>query len=332
MTVVRFRTFRNSDPPRLLQLFRKSRPGRAFASPESVHALETSVFSLPYFDPQGLIIAEVNGEVAGFVHAGFGFAPELDKLDYSQGVVCVILVSAEHQKQGLGQELMQRAESYLREHGAVSLQAGQSRFRDPFYFGVYGGARPSGFLASDTAASPFFHSLGYRESQRIRVLQRDLTERKDPMNFRLMTLRRQTELLVSDQPESPSWWWFTRFGNIESMRFRLVEKKSGTLIATLTVVGLDHYIAAWNERAIGLVDIVVEEPFRGQGYGQTLIMEAIRRLRTELITRAEIHVPEESRDALTAVLATGFSSVDEGIVYTRDDPPVSPPASGNPAS
>src|SRR5690606_8605428 len=110
------------------------------------------------------------------------------------------------------------------------------------------------------------------------------------------------------------------FGNIESMRFALMDKRTGNQLATLTVVGLDHYIAAWNERAIGLVDVFVDERFRGQGYGQSLIVETMRRLRTELITRAEIHIPQTNIDATQAVLNSGFEQVDTGIVYQKSSP------------
>ncbi|WP_139228242.1 GNAT family N-acetyltransferase [Planctomicrobium piriforme] len=280
-----------------------------------------SVFGMPYFDPLGLIVAEVNGEVVGFSHAGFAFKSTLDGLDYTQGIICCVLVESKIQHQGIGQELVHRSEEYLRARGATTIQAGQSRYKDPFYFGIYGGARPSGFLESDLAAAPFFHSLGYQATQRIPIFQRDLTDKRDPMNYRLMALRRQTELQVTDQPDNPSWWWFCRFGNIESMRFQLVEKKTAAPIASMTVIGLDHYIAAWNERAIGLVDILVEENYRGQGFGQTLIVEAIRRLRTEMITRAEIHIPEDFPDAVGAVLASGFKQVDCGVVYSRPAAP-----------
>lgn len=315
--LIRFRTFRNSDPPRLLQLFRQTRPGRAFAYPESTHALELAVFGLPYFDPKGLIIAEDDGNLVGFIHAGFGFSGDLSSLDYTIGVICCALVNPEYQMQGVGKELVSLAEEYLKSRGATYIQAGQSRYRDPFYFGIYGGARPTGFMESDRAADPFFRRLGFTPIQRVPVFQRDLTDRRDPMNFRLMALRRQTELVVTDQPEKPTWWWFCKFGNIESMRFQLVEKKTQTLVASVTVVGLDHYIHSWNERAIGLVDVFVEEKFRGQGYGQTLILEAIRRLRTEMITRAEIHIPEDFQDAVGAITAAGFTQVDTGIIYSR---------------
>lgn len=316
-----FRHFINSDPPKLLNLFRQSRQRRAFASPESTHALEIAVFGLPYFDPQGLIIAEEDGVVVGFVHAGFGFNDSLNGLDYSQGVISVILVSQDQQGKGIGVELVRRAEQYLLSRGATSIQAGQSRFKDPFYFGIYGGARTSGFLESDLAADPFFKKLGYLPTKRVPIFQRDMTDRKDPMNIRLMTVRRQTELEVSDQPEQLNWWWRCRFGNLESMWFQLTDKKTGHGIASLSVVGLDHYINAWQERAIGLINLRVEEGYREQGYAQALIVETIRRLRTEMITRAEIHVPESFPGAVGAVLASGFSQVDCGVVYQKETLP-----------
>lgn len=315
--MIGYRTFRNWDPPALLQLFRQTRPGRAFACPDSVHALETAVFCLSYFDPQGLIIAEDDGQVIGFAHAGFGASDDRMRLDLTRGVICCVLVSHEYQHQGVGQELVRRAEEYLVAKGARTIHAGQSRFRDPFYLGVYGGARPSGFLESDQAARPFFESLGYTVLQKIRIFQRDVSDPKGPMNYKLISLKRQTELTLTDQPEHPTWWWLCRYGNIESMRFNLISRLTREPIATATVIGMDHYLNAWNERVVGLVDLVVEEKFRNQGFGQTLIVETLRRLRSELITRAEIHIPQEYHDGIAAVEAAGFTEVDVGVVYHK---------------
>ncbi|WP_437185149.1 GNAT family N-acetyltransferase [Planctomicrobium sp. SH668] len=276
-----------------------------------------AVFGLPYFDPNGLIIAEQDGQIIGYVHAGFGFTDDRSGLDHSVGIICCIMVETSQQQKGTGRELVARAEAYLAQHGAKRIQVGQSRGRDPFYFGIYGGARPSGFMESNPSVGTFFQSLGYLPIQTIPIFQRDLSDRKDPMNIRLMTIRRQTELRVSDQPDHPTWWWYTRFGNIESMLFQLVDRKTSSPVAAMTVVGLDHYIRSWNERAIGLVDIYVEPAYRGQGYGQALVVETIRRLRTEMITRAEIHIPQDFPDAMGAILSSGFKQVDTGIVYAK---------------
>lgn len=322
---MRFRKFRNDDPPQLFELCRRVELGRGAARPESIQAFEIAVYSLPYFDPEGLIIAEENGKVVGFVHAGFGFSKDLNRIDRSQGVICWLVVAGDHHRHGIGKELISRGEDYLRERGAKTIHAGQSRYRDPFYFGLYGGARCSGFLKSDALADPFLKSVGYQPIEQTSVFQRDLTTTRDPMNIKLMNLRRKTELVISEQPPEASFWWLTHFGNIESMYFSLQEKSSSReIIASLTVVGLDHFIGRWGERVIGLVDVHVIPTHRGLGYGTTLVVESLRRLKSEFITRAEVHVSEQHPDALKAIEIACFQKIDTAIVYrkieeSRDD-------------
>lgn len=318
---MQFRRFRNTDPPKLFELCRRLELGRGSARPESIHAFEIAVYGLPYFDPEGLIIAELDGQVAGFVHAGFGFSEDLNSLDYTQGVICWLVVSPDYQRRGIGEELIRRAEEYLLAHGATSLQAGQSRYKDPFYFGLYGGARCSGFLRSDESAEPFLRKVGYEPVEQTNIYQRDLTATRDPMNINLMNIRRKTRLIVSEQPENPTLWWLAHFGNIESMYFTLIQKINGEKIASLTILGLDHFIGRWGERVIGLVDVKVKPEFRGKGYGTALVVESLRRLKTDFITRAEVHVAEDQPAALKAIETAGFQRVDSAVVYAKQLPP-----------
>ena len=315
--LIHYRRFRNSDPPHLFELCRQIELGRGAAQPAAIDAFEVAVYSLPYFDPDGLIIAEDDGKVVGFVHAGFGFSEDLNSIDKSRGVICWLVVRHDYQHRGCGRELLAQAERYLLERGVKSLQAGQSRYCDPFYFGLYGGAKCSGFLESDEKAGPFLQKAGYQPTEKTLVLQRDLKSSRDPMNIKLMGLRRRSELLVMEQPEQPTMWWLTHFGNIESMYFCLVDKKSKSRIASLTVVGLDHYLTKWHERVIGLVDVYVEQEYRGQGFTTTLVLETLKRLRSDFITRAEIHVPEDLQTMRTSINTAGFTPVDASIVYTK---------------
>lgn len=317
--MITYRKFRNDDPPHLFELCRRAELGRGAAQPESIHAFEIAVYGLPYFDPYGLIIAEDSetGNVIGFVHAGFGFSEDLNSLDFSQGVICWLVVRADYHGQGIGRELIQRAENYLLEKGATRIQAGQSRYKDPFYFGLYGGARCSGFLKSDANAEAFLTSVGYQPIEECDVFQRDLKSTRDPMNIKLMGIRRKTELVVAEQPEEATMWWLTHFGNIESMYFSLVEKSSGNRIASLSVVGLDHFISRWGERVIGLVDVQVIPSHRGMGYGTTLVVESLRRLKSEFITRAEVHVSKQHAGALKAIGTAAFQQIDTAVVYEK---------------
>jgi len=190
--------------------------GRGAARPDSIHAFEVAVYALPYFDPEGLIIAEDDGKFVGFVHAGFGFSEDLNSLDYSQGVVCWLVVSGDRHRSGIGKELIQRAENYLIERGAKTIQAGQSRYCDPFYFGLYGGARCSGFLKSDEKAEPFLLSVGYEPIEETDVFQRDLTNTRAPMNIKLMNIRRKTELVIAGISNQCSFRWSTNLPESES--------------------------------------------------------------------------------------------------------------------
>ena len=315
MSAISYRTFRNSDPPRILRLWHQCELGRGAARPVSTEAFELINYAQPYFDPAGLIVAERDRELVGFVHAGFGFTADRNAIDPQIGVICVVMVRPDHRRQGIGRELVRRAEEYLRSRGARTIQAGESRYVDPFYYGLYGGSRPSGFLDSDPLAAPFFTALGYVPEQTIGVYQRDLTIKRDPTNMRLVGLRRSTELEIAEMPLQPTFWWYCHMGRIDTLRFRLVDKKSRVPLAAVTVMGLDHYLTTWNERAVGLVDIFVTEGHRGQGFGQTLLVETVRRLRQELITRAEIHVPDSHEYLTKAVLGAGFSRLETGTVY-----------------
>ncbi|MEZ6056830.1 MAG: GNAT family N-acetyltransferase [Planctomycetaceae bacterium] len=317
MSQFTYRTFRNTDPPHILRLWNRCELGRGASMPSCTDAFETANYAQPYFDPLGLILAEEAGKVVGFVHAGFGFSKDKQSLDRSIGVICAVMVLPEFRRQGVGRELVRRAEEYLRQASATEIVAGQFSGCDPFYFSLYGGAKPCGFLASDPLAAPFFQSLGYQPGNTFGVYSRDLLECKDPFSMRLMSIRRRTELTLTDQPNQPTWWWYTHLGRFESVRFRLVDKKTKTPLAAVSIISLDHYTSKWNERAIGLVDMFVAESERGKGMGQALLIETVRNLRQDLIDRVEIHGPDDNPLALKALCGAGFCRIDTGTVYKK---------------
>ncbi|MFV0444885.1 MAG: GNAT family N-acetyltransferase [Planctomycetaceae bacterium] len=317
MTDITFRTFRNADPPQILRLWNQCGLGRGAARPQLADAFETINYAQPYFEHAGLIVAECNRQIIGFVHAGFGFTEDRSALDPLIGVICAVVVFPDFRRRGIGRELVRQAESYLQERGAQRIQAGESRSRDPFYYGLYGGSRPSGFLDSDPLAAPFFVNLGYQQRETIGVYQRDLTVKRDPVSARLQGLRRTTELIVCDGPTDPTYWWYTHLGRFDSLRFRLVDRKSQRPLAAVSVIVLEQYASVWNEQAIGLVDVFVAEDQRGCGYGQTLLIETVRRVRQDLISRVDMHVPDSRVELTGAVQAAGFQRIETGTVYEK---------------
>lgn len=317
--MIEYRSFHNTDPPRIAAIWNAGQLGRGAASGLGTDAFETVVFSQSYFERDGLILALHDGEPAGFVHAGFGTVEDGSRLDYSRGVICAVVVLPGFRRQGIGSELLRRAEEWLVSRGVTSITAGPAADSDPFYMGIYGGTRLSGFLQSDVAAEPFLTAAGYQPATRTHILQRDLVSSRDPVSMRLVGIRRKTQLGVLHQPSRATWWWFARFGRLDTIEFILTPRNAEEPVASMTVLGLDYYLNCWGERVVGLTGLEVPDDHRRQGFAQALVLDACRRLKEETFTRAEAHCPESNPAFLTLLHSAGFAEVDTGIVYRKTE-------------
>jgi len=142
--VIVFRRFLNTDPPALADVWNESHTARGSFPLRTPALLERWVFSKPYFDPDGLIVAvddADNNRVVGYALAGFGPNEELSALDYSQGVICSLGVRPTTQRHGVARDLVQKAEEYLVKRGATTLRAGPRWPYCPYGFGIYGGIK-----------------------------------------------------------------------------------------------------------------------------------------------------------------------------------------------
>jgi ribosomal protein S18 acetylase RimI-like enzyme len=316
--VVEYRRFRNTDPPDIRRLWQTCGLGRGAALGCEQDAFETAVFAQPFFDPDGLIVAIQDRSIIGYVHAGFAVNDERTALDFRRGTILAVMVEPKSRRQGVGRELVKRAEEYLRSRGVTEFTAGPAAPADSFYFGLYGGSQPAGFLASDPLAAPFFLSLNYAPAQQQLVFQRDLGHSRDPIGLRLMGVRRSTRLAAVSTPASQNWWWLTRAGRLEALELGLVPKSGSDLLASVTIVGLDFYLDHWAARAIGLVNLQVAEGQRRKGYGQGLLVELCRRVKDEMVNLVEAHAAADDLAMIAALKSANFQVVDEGTVYRRD--------------
>ncbi len=315
--MIAYRSFRNTDPPHVLRLWQSCNLGRGAALGLTADQLDDLTFAQPYFDGNGLILACDEERVVGFVHAGFGPQDGPLQLCREEGVICAVMVDPAYRRQGIGRRLVELAEAYLRDSGAQVFQAGAAPPCDPFYFGLYGGSQPAGFLESDPDAKPFFEKLGYQPSARHIVLQRNFRETSDPVGLRLMAIRRATKLVALEADGPRSWWWQTRPGRLDTIELGLIPKSGGDPFAAVTVIGLDLYIPRWQIRPIGLIDLQIAKAHQGQGYEQALIVEVCRRLRDEMIGLAEAHAAEEDAPLIAIYQSAVFKQVDAGVTYRK---------------
>lgn len=315
--MVEYRPFHNTDPPRLHQLWHACALGRSAAEGFSCDILELFTFSQPFFDPRGLIVAKDGDRVVGFVHAGFAPNRGQDDLNLCDGIISALMVHPGFRRRGIATELLRRAADYLQSRGSVTIEAGGGLDRNGFYVGIYGGLQPSGFSQEAAAWGPFFASCGFTPASTTLVLRRNLTTSRDPISTRIIRNRRLLNLVMTDRPTGQPWWWFIRFGHLDSLRFELQEKSSGLTVASGQIIGMDVFIPKWGLRSVGIRDVYVPEGNRRHGYGSSLVLEICRSLRDETVQQIEAHVDHTNSGAIELFSSSKFECEDRLVTYRR---------------
>jgi len=316
--MIRYRPFRNTDPPAIAELWCKQPPHRALVEPMSPNLLEQRVFSKPYFDRHGLIVAEVDGHVVGFAHAGFGSNEDGSGIDTEIGATCMLMVASGDQRSRIAAELLKESEQYLMGRGARALYAGSVYPADAFYLGLYGGSQSPGVLESDTERLDLFLAAGYERVERHIVLQRPLAGFRPIVDRVQMQLRRQYQIERELDPPAESWWEACTIDQMERMRHRLVSRQTGTVCGSVIFWDMERISTSWGVHAVGLMKLEIVESMRGQGLGTFLVGEALRHAHGAGASLAEVQMVERNQAALALFSKLGFGQVDRGLVLRKD--------------
>ncbi|MCX7411879.1 MAG: GNAT family N-acetyltransferase, partial [Planctomycetia bacterium] len=134
--MIEIRCFRNDDPPRLADVWRSADLGPAAMQPMTSAMLEACVFSKPYFDREGLIVAMDGGRAVGFAHAAFGPNKDRSAVDPRVGTTLLVAVVPHPEQERIGDDLLKRCEEYLRRRGAEVILGGGSFEMRSFYLGL----------------------------------------------------------------------------------------------------------------------------------------------------------------------------------------------------
>src|SRR5262249_26590004 len=160
-------------------------------------------------------------------------------------------------------------------------------------------------------------ALGFLRAERYLLLQRDISEKDDPFDPRMLAVKRTMKFGDIDRPSDADWWWMTRQGRFGSLTLVLVPNAGGPPPAEVTFWEMELHAATRGERTAGITDLKVAAADRRKGYARSLITEVIRRLREELVTRVEVTIREDNVPALSLFRALNFAPFDAGVVYRR---------------
>ena len=319
--MTRFRSFRNSDPPALARLWNLAVPRTATAHPLNVHELDAHAWGRANFEAAGLVVAECDGRIAGFAHAGFG--PDLPvsaeqplQVSREMGTVAMLIVEPGRDEHELALGLLGSAEDYLRSQGAQVLYAGGLFPLNPFYWGIYGGSEGSGILSGHQVFHGAAIARGYVPASTTVLLEADLSQ-PEPRDPRTPLIRRQTQLEFSDDGLPSHWWQNLAIGDFPLTDARLLAKSDGSVLAQAKTWEMRWFGREDHEVRAGLLDLEVAADHRRKGFARFLVGEILRRARSNLIDRIAVQTAAENQPALALYASLGFVPIDQSTLYRK---------------
>jgi len=315
--MISYRTFRNTDPPKLVAIWRSRAGQDGLARWVSPDLFEQLVFAKLYFDYDGLILAWEDGRPVGFAHAGFGPNKTRDDISTESGTICVLMVRPDCPRQEVAVGLLERAEQYLRGCGAKAIYGGGMKPLNPFYLGLYGGSELPGVLHTDCLARETFASHGYDEVERTLTLRRDLSDFEAVIDRRQMQIRRRMIVEVTVDPPTESWWDACVVGEFDLTRFELTSRETAPALARATFRSMEPSGTAGVGRAAGLMDLYVDESLRRRGLAVFLLSEAFRQFIRQGIRLVEAQTTQQNAAALGLFRKLGFQQTGQGSVFRK---------------
>lgn len=315
--LTRIRPFSNGDPPALARLWNTGLPLRGAARPLGPHEFDALVPGKLHFEHTGLLVAEHEGKIVGFVHAGFGAEqPEgpSHALCREMGTVGLLVMDPTHDDPALEQRLIVAAERYLRERGASIVYAGGQYPVNPFYWGIYGGSEWAGILSSHTSFHRAVLRAGYEPVSTSVLLEVDLEtcDARDPL---AAILRRRARVETTEDVMLRGWWDAVAIGPFRPTEFRLVSRSDERELARAVTWDMGALGFGNGRGCIGLVALDVHPSFRRQGLGRHLVAEILRQTREQLTGVVAVQTSSTNLPALGLYRALGFITIETSTLY-----------------
>ncbi len=310
-----FRSFRNADPPHLAALWQSCEPQTGLRQGVDCSMLEDVVFSKRYFNPDGLIVAENEGRIVGFVHAGLGLNKARTALSRQRGVISMLIVAPKFRRQGIGTALLHRGERFLAEQGVRTVQIGEWGRLAPFYTGIYGQSLCPGILANSPAVA-FCRATGFEARFETRLLELDLGRFRSPVDRKLLQVRRTVDVQCTYDPIPADWWEACKFGVLERVLFELSPRTGGPA----KVRSLFWYHTSDDLGQVSLVSITSDPESRRLGWGTFLLSEALKHLQGSGFESVAALCRATNQPVQGLLKKLGFREVNRGIVFRKPMP------------
>ena len=306
--MTRIRSFRNADPPALAEIWNRAVAARGFARPLTAYEFDDAVIGRIDFDPRGLAVAEQDGRIVGFAHAGFGPHDPDGRpgvLSYELGTIAMLAVDPLCLDPEVEQALIAISSNYLRKHGAKVLYAGGQLPLNPYYWGIYGGSEWAGIPSSHARFEASVRSAGFEPVATATLFEAHLAlpEIRDP---RCAIPRRLSKLEITEDAAPRDWWRALALGRYKLNLYRLLRKDDESLVASAYTWEMEGFPQLDGRPRIGLIDMEVEADQRRKGFGRLLVTEILRYARQQSIGVVAVQTRAANIAAISLYQSVGF--------------------------
>ena len=327
-----FRHFLNTDIHRIVHLWRACAPNveanagglgepltdRVLSS-ISASQLEESVFSRTFFENEGCLLAERDKELLALALVGFGPDEYGQDTSPEDAIFSRVLVDPGHlAAEDLVVGLLETAQRYAVERGAVRLWYGSKFPTCPFLAGMYGGALVPGLLSGESRLATQLQNFGFAEVDRVVSFENSLESFRPVVDRAQMLARRNFNVVIEADPAPDHWYHAVCFGAQNCVDFQLVDRKNKRLCGNLKFWEIEPLGSQWGRRTAGLVHLEIDAEVRRLGLATLLLGDAFRQLGDLGFRFVETQVPI-SNDATCGLFdKLGFRRIGVATQYRKD--------------
>jgi len=298
------RSFRNEDPPRLLELWRRTQQRRDGWAPllsPSHNQLQAQILGLPMFDNRSIMLAFEGNVPVGYVHTTLAPTDDGHSLDPATGQICFLCVDPKYpDPSGAAAALIRGGEDYLVGLGAQKIYGGSPPPSAPFYTGFYSGGEAIGILDADTAIVNAFHEANYQVHQKTTWFHFDLRNYSPAATLETVILHAELVIEIHEVPEAKTWWegcaqangvWFDAMAYLARTHRPVARLRTRVSYPDMENI-LAMYGGTW---VASLIELRVHPDFANDGTKKYLLEEMVRYLAAQnQVVQIETHVTEDS--------------------------------------
>ena len=310
------RSYHNTDTQALCRVFNAHYQAAGLPCVLTPLSLELCVLAKPYFSPEQLLIAEVDGEVIGFTLVGFEAATDLRALDQSRGVISALCLMPHAADDRAAPELIAAAMRQVAQSGATHMRFCPPPPASPYMAGLAPGDAMIGSPNSDLRQQKWLTYAGWTAGDTIVYWDLDLAQFHPPMDRMQIQIRRMAHVdRLLDEPLLP-WYLASMLGHAEQIGFQLTVRDTRRVTADIVLWTIGQELIPQPDVVARLWPLEADDCQRSQDQIVFLLAEAFRQLREDRVDGLRTVSNAREVDVTRLLERMGFQALEYGTVFS----------------